>query len=113
MKIQGHCKELPGKLLAVSLLEGHLLKEMLKFFGEGLMRGEAEARIGEPKGKHSQERKAHFSGYRVRKFNSWLGTFYLKVPKVRKGGYILFFDREEKHRCGFDNPGAEDPEQAA
>ncbi len=33
----------------------------------------------------------YFSGYRVRKLNSRVGTMYLLVPKVRKGGYIPFF----------------------
>ena len=60
------------------------------------MRVEAEAKVGAPKGKHSQARTAHFSGYRVRKLNTRLGTLYLMVPKVRKGGYIPFFVAEKK-----------------
>jgi putative transposase len=56
-----------------------------------LMKVEAEAKVGAPKGKHSRERKTYFSGYRVRKLHSRLGTLYLVIPKVRKGGYVPFF----------------------
>lgn len=60
------------------------------------MRVEAEARLGAEKGKHSDERKPHFSGFRARKLNSRLGTLYLMVPKVRKGGYMPFFLTDRK-----------------
>ena len=38
----------------------------------------------------------YFSGYRVRKLNFRVGTMYLLVPEVRKGGYIPFFIAERK-----------------
>jgi len=60
------------------------------------MRVEAEAKVGAPKNKHSKDRVTYFSGYRVRKLNSRVGTLYLLVPKVRKGGYIPFFIAERK-----------------
>lgn len=60
------------------------------------MRVEAEARVGAPRGKHSPERKTYFSGYRGGELNSRVGTLYLMVSKVRKGGYILFFLTERK-----------------
>jgi len=55
------------------------------------MKVEAEAKVGAPKGKHSRGRKTYFSGYRVRKLHSRIGTVYLVIPKVRKGGYVPFF----------------------
>jgi len=93
---QGDYKGLLGKLLTGFLVEEDPLKAMLEWLAEELMRVEAEARVGAEKGKHSEERKTHFSGYRVRKLNSRVGTLYLMVPKVRKGGYIPFFLTERK-----------------
>jgi len=36
------------------------------------------------------------SGYRVRRFDTRLGTLYLMVPKLRSGGYVPFFVVERK-----------------
>ena len=55
------------------------------------MEAEAKAMMGVEKHKHSSERVTYFSGYRVRKLNFRVGTIYLLVPKMRKGGYISFF----------------------
>ncbi|NPV84138.1 MAG: hypothetical protein HPY46_11225, partial [Candidatus Aminicenantes bacterium] len=57
-------KGLLGKLLTGFLVEQDPLKAMLEWLAEELMRVEAEARVGAEKGKHSEERKTHFSGYR-------------------------------------------------
>jgi transposase-like protein len=72
------------------------LLAMLQWLTEQLMQLEAEEKIGAPKGKHSQNRSTHFSGYRVRRFDTRMGTMYLLVPKLRKGGYIPFFVVERK-----------------
>ena len=64
---------------------------MLELLLGELMKVEAEAKVRISKGKHSRERKTYFSGYRVRKLHSRLGTLYLVIPKVRKGGYVPFF----------------------
>ncbi len=84
------------KMLTRFVVEEDPLKAMLEWLAEELMRVEAEAKVGTPEGKHSQERKTHFSGFRVRKLNSRLGTLYLMVPKLRKGGCIPFFLTERK-----------------
>ncbi|MBC7362413.1 MAG: transposase [Candidatus Aminicenantes bacterium] len=89
-------KGLLEKMLTGFLGEEDPLKAMLEWLTEELMRVEAEAKVGAPRGKHSLERKTYFSGYRVRKLNSRVGTLYLMVPKVRKGGYIPFFLSERK-----------------
>nr|WP_201337551.1 transposase [Nitratiruptor sp. YY08-26] len=60
------------------------------------MQIEAEAKVGAKKGEHNSERKNYFSGYRPRRFDTRLGTVYLMVPKIRKGGYIPFFITERK-----------------
>ncbi len=43
------------------------------------------------KGTHSETRKTYINGYRVRRWNTRLGTIYLTIPKVRMGGYQPFF----------------------
>jgi len=56
----------------------------------------AELKVGAVKGKHTTDRTTHFSGTRVRRFDTRLGTLYLLVPKLRQGGYVPFFVREKK-----------------
>lgn len=51
---------------------------------------------GAEKGKHAKDRKTHFSGARVRRMDTRLGTPYLNIPKHRKGGYVPFFVTEKK-----------------
>jgi len=84
------------KLLLQFITEPDPLLAMLQWLTEQLMQVEAEEKIGAPKGKHSQNRSTHFSGYRVRRFDTRMGTMYLLVPKLRKGGYIPFFVVERK-----------------
>jgi transposase-like protein len=76
--------------------EADPLLSMLEWMTQQLMQVEAEARVGAEKGKHSTERKTHFSGYRWRRFDTRLGTTYLCVPKLRNGGYVPFFVVERK-----------------
>ena len=72
------------------------LYAMLQWMTEKLMQLEAEGKVGAHKGEHSTERSTHFSGTRLRRFDTRLGTMYLLVPKLRKGGYIPFFVTERK-----------------
>jgi len=65
-------------------------KLLLHFFGE------SEMKVGASKGQHTSERRTHFSGTRVRRFDTRLGTMYLLVPKLRQGRYIPFFVTEKK-----------------
>ena len=69
---------------------------MLQWVMTEMMRIEAEAKVGAFKGKHTAERKTYFSGARVRRVDTRLGTVYLLVPKIRKGGYIPFFISERR-----------------
>ncbi len=61
-----------------------------------MMRIEAETKVGATKGKHSQDRSTYFSGTRIRRVDTRMGTVYLVVPKVRKGGYVPFFISERR-----------------
>ncbi len=72
------------------------LMSMLQWTTDQLMQIESEAKVGAPKGSHSRERRTYFCGKRVRRFDTRLGTMYLLVPKLRKGGYIPFFVSERK-----------------
>jgi len=53
-------------------------------------------KVGAKKREHNSKRKSYFSGYRPRRFDTRLGTIYLMIPKIRKGGYIPFFITEKK-----------------
>ncbi len=83
-------------LLSQFIGESDPLFEMLKWTTEQLMKIEAEGIVGAEKGQHSESRRTYFSGTRVRRFDTRLGTMYLVVPKLRKGGYIPFFVTEKK-----------------
>jgi len=70
------------------LLEENPIKVMLEWLLTELMRVEVEAEA--PKGKHSKERKTNYSGYRVRRLNSWVGS------EGSQGWlYTVFCDGEE------------------
>ncbi len=89
-------KALLGGLLTGFLTEEDPVKAMLEWLLGELMKIESEAKVGAGRGKHSGERKTYFSGYRVKRLDSRVGTLYLVVPKVRKGGYVPFFVIERK-----------------
>lgn len=72
------------------------LYSMLQWLTQRMMEVESELKVGAVKGKHSSDRTTHFSGTRVRRFDTRLGTMYLLVPKLRQGGYVPFFVTEKK-----------------
>jgi transposase-like protein len=76
--------------------EADPLLSMLEWVTQQLMEVEAANKVGAEKGKHSTDRKTYFSGYRVRRFDTRLGTAYLCIPKLRNGGYVPFFVVERK-----------------
>ena len=78
------------------VLEDDPLYAMLQWMTEKIMQLEAEQKVGAQKGTHSTERTTHFSGNRLRRFDTRMGTMYLLVPKLRKGGYVPFFVTERK-----------------
>jgi transposase-like protein len=84
------------KMLLEFMTEPDPLYAMLEWLTNELMKLEAENKVGAHKGEHCPTRTTHFSGTRVRRFDTRLGTIYLLVPKLRKGGYIPFFVTERK-----------------
>ena len=84
------------KLLLQFVTEQDPLLAMLQWLTQQLMQLEAESKVGAEKNKHSKERNTYFSGYRVRRFDTRMGTLYLMVPKLRNGGYVPFFVVERK-----------------
>jgi transposase-like protein len=93
---QAHYKALLGKVLLGFITEKDPVLAMLEWVAHQMMLIEAEGRVGAEKGKHSRHRKTYFSGARVRRMDTRLGTIYLYVPKLRKGGYVPFFVTERK-----------------
>ena len=72
------------------------LLEMFQWVMDKFMETEVAHKSGAEKGSHSQTRTVYRCGYRVRRFDTRLGTVYLSVPKIRQGGYIPFFVTEKK-----------------
>ena len=93
---QQHYRTPFKKALLQFITEPDPFLAMLKWVMTEMMRIEAEAKVGAAKGKHAQDRTTYFSGARARRVDTRLGTVYLLVPKVRKGGYIPFFVSERR-----------------
>jgi putative transposase len=93
---QQHYRTPFKKALLQFITEPDPFLSMLKWVMTEMMRIEAEAKVGATKGKHTHARTTYFSGARARRVDTRLGTVYLLVPKVRKGGYIPFFVSERR-----------------
>jgi transposase-like protein len=93
---QAHYRTVFKQALFQFITEPDPFLAMLKWVMTEMMRIEAEAKVGAIKGKHTKERKTYFSGARARRVDTRLGTVYLLVPKVRKGGYVPFFISERR-----------------
>ena len=84
------------KILVDFIGEEDPLLAMLEWTAQQMMQIEAEGKVGAQKGQQSKDRRTYFSGRRVRRMDTRLGTVYLFIPKLRKGGYIPFFISERK-----------------
>jgi len=93
---QQHYRTPFKKALLQFITEPDPFLAMLKWVMTEMMRIEAEAKVGAAKGKHAQDCTTYFSGARARRVDTRLGTVYLLVFKVRKGGYIPFFVSERR-----------------
>jgi putative transposase len=93
---QTHYKALLRKVLLGFITEKDPVLAMLEWVAQMMMQIEAESKVGAEKGKHTRDRTTYFSGARVRRMDTRLGTLYLYIPKLRKGGYIPFFITERK-----------------
>lgn len=83
------------KLLLSFMTEQDPMQSMLQWLCEQLMDVEVASKVQANKSERTDERKGYRSGYRVRRFDTRMGTMYLFVPKVRQGGYIPFFVSEK------------------
>ena len=83
------------KMLLSFMAEQDPMQSMLQWLCEQLMDVEVAAKINAHKSERTDERKGYRSGFRVRRFDTRMGTMYLFVPKLRKGGYIPFFVSEK------------------
>lgn len=72
------------------------LLSLMQWLLDQLMQMESEQKVGAAKGEHTSSRTTHFSGHRVRRYDTRLGTMYLLIPKLRNGGYVPFFITERK-----------------
>lgn len=69
---------------------------MLESLCKMMMEAEVENKVNAAKSERTDDRQGYRSGYRVRRFDTRMGTMYLMVPKLREGGYIPFFVTERK-----------------
>jgi putative transposase len=83
-------------MLMKFMSEADPMLSMLKWLCEQLMEAEVTSKVNAAKSERTPERSGYRSGYRVRRFDTRMGSIYLFVPKLRKGGYIPFFISEKK-----------------
>lgn len=83
------------QMLLQFMSEQDPMLSMLQWLCEQLMEAEVSAKIQAQKSERTDERTGYRSGYRVRRFDTRMGTMYLFVPKLRKGGYVPFFVTEK------------------
>ena len=84
------------KMLPRFVSEPDPMLSMLEWLCHKLMEVEVDTKVGASKGEHANGRSGYRSGTRVWRFDTRMGTMYLLVPKVRKGGYVPFFVAEKK-----------------
>lgn len=84
------------KMLMKFVSDEDPMLSMLKWLCERLMEAEVETKLGAEKSERASNRQGYRSGYRVRRFDTRMGTMYLMVPKIRNGGYIPFFVEAKK-----------------
>lgn len=73
--------------------------EMVKAFAEHLMGAEADALCGAGYGERSPERVNHRNGYRLRDWDTRVGTMSLAIPKLRRGSYYPDWLLEPRRRA--------------
>jgi transposase-like protein len=82
------------QMLLKFMSEQDPMLSMLQWLCEQMMEAEVTAKIQAQKSERTDTRTGYRSGYRVRRFDTRMGTMYLFVPKLRKGGYVPFFRKQ-------------------
>lgn len=72
------------KMLMKFVSDDDPMLSMLKWLCERLMEAEVESKLGAEKSERSEGRQGYRSGYRIRRFDTRMGTMYLMVPKITK-----------------------------
>ncbi len=75
-----------------------LAREMLAAFAEALMSAEASAQCGAAYNERTDDRTNSRNGYRVRPWDTRVGTIDLAVPKLREGTYYPVWLLEHRRR---------------
>ena len=65
-----------------------LLREMVRSFAEELMGADADALCGAAYGEASPDRVNRRNGYRMRRWDTRVGSIDLRIPKLRAGSYF-------------------------
>ena len=68
--------------------DNDLLREMVRSFAEGLMGAEADVMCGARYGQASPDRVNRRNGYRIRRWDTRVGSIDLRIPKLREGSYF-------------------------
>ena len=72
----------------VEAADGDLLREMVRTFAQALMDAEASALCNAGSGERTAERTNSRNGYRLRPWDTRVGTMDVAIPKLRKGSYF-------------------------
>ena len=65
-----------------------LLRELVRSFAEELMGADADALCGAAYGEASPDRVNRRNGYRMRRWDTRVGSIDLRIPKLRAGSYF-------------------------
>ncbi|EKP95364.1 IS256 family transposase [Thermaerobacter subterraneus] len=68
--------------------EADALREGLRWLAQKLMELEVSELVGAERYERTETRKTYRNGYRVRPWETRLGSIELKIPKLRKGSYF-------------------------
>lgn len=83
------------EMLLQFMSEQDFMLSMLQWLCDQMMEAEISAKVNAQKSERTDSRAGYRSGYRIRRFDTRMGTMYLFVPKLRKGGYVPFFVSEK------------------
>lgn len=75
-----------------------VLRELMKVVVEKLMSEDADSLCGAPFGERSEERVNSRNGYRIRPWDTRLGSIDLQIPKLRRGSYFPDWLLEPRRR---------------
>jgi putative transposase len=77
-----------GKLLEEQ--DGDVLREGIRVLSQALMETEVAGLLGADRHERTPERTGHRNGYRMRTWDTRVGTIELAIPKVRPGTYFPY-----------------------